>query len=88
MSKKKKQNQIQRIRSTLSTKATQELEQEIEETLNQPHKIRTIAELAAAGELQPLVGDAVIDPEEQEQEARKKEGIMIDKLDGGMGAVI
>ena len=88
MSKKKKQNQIQRISSTLTARATEDLQKEIERSLKDPHKIRTIAELAAAGQLEPLVADVEVDLEQLEEEARKKEGIMIDKLDGGMGAVI
>lgn len=46
------------------------------------------AELIERSVLAPMISLEPNDPEEDEKIARKKEGNMIDKLDGGMGAVL
>jgi hypothetical protein len=79
---------VQKVKSLLNAQSTIDLKKQVERELNTNAKSLTTAELIERSVLTPMISLDPPDPEEDEKIARQKEGNMIDKLDGGMGAVL
>ena len=88
MSKKKRVNyNATEVASRLHTKGTSDLEKKVEEELEKSSGFTlTAQELIKLSTVQPLVSMAPIDPQFREDEARRKESKLIDKVDGKFGA--
>jgi len=91
MSNKNKNNDkpsVQKVKSLLNAQSTLDLKKQVEKEMQEDLKNLSTAELIERSVLAPMISLEPNDPEEDEKIARKKEGNMIDKLDGGMGAVL
>tara|TARA_Y100000389_G_C17343054_1_gene454397 strand:- start:135 stop:410 length:276 start_codon:yes stop_codon:yes gene_type:complete len=91
MSNKNKNNDkpsVQKVKSLLNAQSTLDLKKQVEKEMQEDLKSLSTAELIERSVLAPMISLEPNDPEEDEKIARKKEGNMIDKLDGGMGAVL
>ena len=91
MSNKNKNNDkpsVQKVKSLLNAQSTLDLKKQVEKEMQEDLKNLSTAELIERSVLAPMISLEPNDPEEDEKIARKKEGNMIDKLDGGIGAVL
>ena len=79
---------VQKVKSLLNAQSTLDLKKQVEKEMQEDLRSLSTAELIERSVLAPMISTEPPDPEEDEKIACKKEGNMIDKLDGGMGAVL